>query len=134
MYRIKYFLGAMVAIFSLVYLTFGVIGWVRATSTSSEIVICFTLASLHLASGIWLLLSSVSEERRERRRLELVTSHLIDVQGGRVRVSDVARYAEVHEDDAREFLEKRAQHEVSYLHRGRNGRDLFYFGQQFWNN
>lgn len=134
MYRIKYFLGAMVAIFSLVYITFGVIGWLRGTSSSSEIVVCFALASLHLASGTWLLLSSLSEYRRETRRLDMVISRLIEVQGGKVLVSDVARYAEVHEDEAREYLEKRAQHQPTYMHRGRNGKDLFYFGPRFWNN
>lgn len=134
MYRIKYLLGSLLAAFSVLYFIFGVAGWMHASSADTDILVSFLLGTIHVAGGSWLLLSSMVERKREKRRLDHVIAQLIEANGGRVVVSDVARYADVTEDDAREYLDRRAAHEVSYLHRGRNGRDLYYFGQRFWNN
>ncbi len=134
MYRIKYLLGSLIAIFSLVYFLFGIVGWVRGDMSTSDLLTCFVLGSLHVAGGGWLLLSSLREFRAERQRMDAIVRHLIRVHAGRVMVSDLAHVAEIPEDDAREYLERRAQRDVVFLLQGRNGRDTYFFGQEYWNN
>lgn len=134
MFRIKYLLGSMVTIFSLVYFLFGGVGWYMGDASYQDILTCFVLASLHLAGGSWLLLSSLRDYRAERERLETVIRHLISSNGGRVPVQDLARVADINEDDARDYLEKRSKSEPSYVSMGRNGHDTYYFGQNYRDN
>lgn len=134
LFRIKYILGIMLGVFSLVYLVAGVVGWQQGSATFAEMVMCFVLASVHVTFAGWLLLSSIHAFRLERTRLETVIRVLMERHGGRVTVCDVAELGEVSEEDAREYLEKRSSHDVSFVNPGRNGRDVYYFGQQYWNN
>jgi hypothetical protein len=134
LYRIKYILGSMVAIFSLVYVLFGIVGWIDGTLEYADLLTCFVLASLHLGGGGWLLISSLKEYRVERRRIDTVMRHLIHRNGGRVIVSDLARLAEISDEDAREYLVKRTRTDVSVVLQNTVGEDVYFFGQQFWNN
>lgn len=134
LYRIKYLLGSMVTVFSLVYLLFGIVGWYDGTVGFSDLMTCFVLASVHIGGGSWLLLSSLREYRREKKRVESVIRHLIVSNSGRVIVADLARYAEISEEDAREYLEVRAKNDVALVMQNTSGVDVFIFGQQFWNN
>jgi hypothetical protein len=134
MYRIKYLLGSMVAVFSLVYLLFGIVGWVDGNVGFADLLTCFVLASVHLGVGGYLLLSSLREYKTEKRRVDTVVRRLIHDNGGRVLVNDVARLAEISDDDAREYLSKRSKVDVSIVLQGKEGEDVYFFGQQFWNN
>ena len=134
MYRIKYLLGSMVAIFSLVYLLFGIVGWIDGTVDFADLLTCFVLASLHLGGGGYLLMSSLRDYRRERRRVDIVVRRLIRMNGGRVLAADLARQADISDDDAREYLSKRAKYDVSFVLQNTTGEDVYFFGQQFWNN
>jgi hypothetical protein len=134
MYRIKYLLGILVTTFSLVYLLFGIVGWVDKTVSSADLVTCFALASAHLGAGAWLLLSSLRQFRAERKQLDALMRHLIRVNSGRVIASELADLAEISDDDAREYLERRSRHDVAVIMQSRNGTDVYFFGQQFWNN
>jgi predicted HTH domain antitoxin len=134
MFRIKYLLGAILAIFSLVYVLFGTVAWVDGRATNSELMLCFGLGSLHAGLGVGLLYSSWREYKRERRRLDTAVDVLLERTGGRIRVRDVARLAGVSDDDAREYLAKRAQREVSFVEEGRFGAEAYTFPQEWWNN
>lgn len=134
MYRIKYLLGILATIFSLVFVLFGTVGWVTGDVERSDTVVCFLLASVLLAGGTWLLVSSLRDYRTERSRLESVVRHLIATRGGRVTVGDVAHLADITEDDAREYLEQRSRQDVVFVTPGRNGKDTYLFGQEYWNN
>lgn len=134
LYRIKYLLGSMVTVFSLVYLLFGIVGWYDGMVGFTDLLTCFVLASVHLGGGTWLLLGSLRDYRREKKRVESVIGHLIASHAGRVIVADLARYAEISEEDAREYLEVRAKHDVAVVMQSTSGIDVFFFGQQFWNN
>lgn len=134
MYRIKYLLGSLIAVFSLVYFLFGIVGWYRGDATNIDVLTCFIFGSLHIGGGAWLLLSSLREYRFERQRVDAIMRQLIRSNAGRVVVTDLARYAEIPEEDAREYLERRSQEDVVFLIEGRNGKDTFFFGQQYWNN
>lgn len=134
MYRIKMLIGLMVSAFSVVYLLFGIVGWVRADMKAADLMTCFILASLHLGIGSWLLFTSLKEYRQEHRRVEDVVRRLIRSGGGRVTMADVAKYAGISEDDAREHLERRSKHDVVIVMQNTAGADVFFFGQQFWNN
>ncbi len=133
-YRIKYLLGALVASFSVVYLIFGIVGWVDGTVKTADLVTCFLLASVHLGTGTWLLLASLRQYRSEKQRMDAVMRHLIRANGGRVLVSELARVAEISDDDAREYLDRRSRNDVSVVMQSRAGEDVYFFGQQFWNN
>jgi len=134
MYRIKYLLGSMVAIFSLVYLLFGIVGWIDGGMSYADLLTAFVLASVHLFGGGFLLLSSLKDYREERVRVDRSVRYLIHQNGGRLVAADLARLAEITDDDAREYLEKRAQKDVSVVLQSRGGEDVYFFGQQFWNN
>mgnify|MGYP000331647202 FL=1 len=134
MYRIKYLLGSMVTIFSVVYFLFGGSGWYRGDASFQDVLTCMVLASLHMCGGGWLLVSSLKDFRAERSRVDCLVRHLIRTNGGRVVVGDLARYAEISEDDARDHLERRSQRDVAFVAQGRNGYDVYYFGQQYWYN
>ena len=134
MYRIKYLLGSMVAVFSLVYLLFGIVGWVDDGMSYADLLTTFILASVHLFGGVFLLLSSLKDYRAERLRVDRSVRYLIQVNGGRLIAADLARHAEITDDDAREYLDKRAQKDVSVVLQNRGGEDVYFFGQQFWNN
>jgi len=134
MYRIKYLLGSLVAVFSLVYLLFGIVGWIDNTVAYTDLLTCFVLASLHLFGGAALLLSSLRDYRQERMRVERSIRLLIRENGGRLLASDLARLADITDDDAREYLERRARRDVSVVLQSRQGEEVYFFGQQFWNN
>lgn len=134
MYRIKYLLGTLVAVFSLIYFLFGIVGWIQGSALFADMVTCFVLGSVHVAAGGWLLMSSSREYRRESRRVDAIMHQMIKTNAGRIVVTDLARYAEIPEDDAREYLERRSKHDVAFMLEGRNGNDTFFFGQQYWNN
>ncbi|MBI2793479.1 MAG: hypothetical protein HYX66_02370 [Ignavibacteria bacterium] len=134
MYRIKLLIGILVAAFSSVYLLFGVVGWEHESMKAADLITCFILASLHLGIGSWLLFTSLSEYRREHRRVEDVVRRLIDSSGGRVTIADVAKYAGISEEDAHEHLERRSKHDVVIVMQNTAGSDVFFFGQQYWNN
>ncbi|MCX6139958.1 MAG: hypothetical protein NTX15_03880 [Candidatus Kapabacteria bacterium] len=134
MYRIKYLLGSLITVFSLVYLLFGIVGWYNGGTQFSDILTCFIVGSLHIMGGGWLLVSSLKDYRKETTRVDAIVRHLIRTNAGRVVVTDLARYAEITEEDAREYLERRSQTDVVFLIEGRGGRDTFFFGQQYWNN
>jgi hypothetical protein len=134
MFRTKYLLGSMATIFSLVYMLFGVMSWVRGDADSRDIIACFVLGSLHLAAGSWLLLRSIGDYREEKRRIEAVISHLIALRGGRVSVTELADLAELSEDDAREYLERRAQLDVVIRTSAGGGEEHYVFGGEYWKN
>ncbi len=134
LYRIKYLLGTLVALFSIIYLLLGTVGWLDGTVSGGDLITCFALASAHLAAGTWLLLSSMRQYKLEHRKLESIVRHIIRVNNGRVHASQVARMAEITEDDAREYLEKRISKDVAIMIQSNTGSDVFFFGQQFWNN
>lgn len=134
MYRIKYLLGSLIAIFSLVYFLFGIVGWIRADMSNTDMLTCFVLGSLHVMGGGYLLVSSLRDYRAERTRMDAIVRQIIRSRAGRVAVSDLAHMADIPEDDAREYLERRARYDVVFHLEGRNGRDTYYFGQEFWNN
>jgi hypothetical protein len=134
LYRIQYLLGAMLGIFSLVYLLFGIVGWVDGEASFQDLLTCFVLASIHIVASAYLFIASVRSFRRERARLEAVIGLLAERNAGRVTVMDVAALAEVSEDDAREYLAKRAKTHATVITEGRNGKDTYFFGQQYWNN
>jgi ABC-type nickel/cobalt efflux system permease component RcnA len=134
MYRIKLLIGILVAAFSVVYLLFGIVGWVNESMKAADLMTCLILASLHLGIGSWLLFTSLREYRQEHRRVEDVVRHLIESSGGRVTIVDVAKYAGISEDDAREHLERRSKHDVVIIMQNTAGSDVFFFGQQYWNN
>lgn len=134
LFRIKYILGSMLGIFSLVYMLFGIVGWSKGDATFQDLLTCFVLASIHVMLSGWLLVSSMRAYRSERARLDTVIRVLSERHGGRVTVADVASLAEVSEDDAREYLEQRSKRDEAVVTLGQNGRDVYYFGQQYWNN
>jgi len=134
MFRIKYLLGALISVFSLVYLLFGIAGWVQGSAMYMDILTCFLLGSAHVIIGGWLLLSSRKDFRIENRRVDAILHRMILANAGRVIVTDLARHAEIPEYDAREFLERRSKNDVVFLLEGRNGSDVFFFAQQYWNN
>lgn len=134
MYRIKYLLGTLLSVFSLVYLLFGIVGWYNGGVQFSEILTCLVVGSLHIMVGGWLLLSSHKNYRSEAKRVDAIVRHLIKTNAGHVVVTDLARYAEIPEEDAREYLVKKSKTDVVFLIEGRGGRDTFFFGQQYWNN
>lgn len=134
MYRLKMLIGSMVAIFSVVYLIFGIVGLIRQDMRSADLMTCFFLASLHLGIGAWLLMNSLRDYRREHRRVEEVVRYLISSNGGRVTITELALFAGISEDDAREHLERRSKHDVVIVMQNTAGADVFFFGQQFWNN
>ena len=74
MYRIKYLLGSMVAVFSLVYLLFGIVGWVDDGMSYADLLTTFILASVHLFGGVFLLLSSLKDYRAERLRVDKISA------------------------------------------------------------
>lgn len=100
----------------------------------TDLLTCFVLASLHLFGGAWMLLGSLKDFRRERQRVDSIIRHLIRTHHGRVVVADLASYAEIPEEDAREYLERRSKNDIAFVLEGRNGRDMYFFGQQYWNN
>lgn len=134
LYRIKYLLGTLVTLFSIFYLLIGTVGWVDRTMNSTDLITCFILASVHLGSGGWLLLSSLKQYKSEQRALEMYMHRLIRVNGGRVLASDLAREANISQEDAHEYLDKRLQKDVAVLMQNRAGVNVYFFGQQFWNN
>jgi hypothetical protein len=134
MYRIKYLLGILVALFSLVYVLFGVVGWVDGTVKATDLLTCFALASAHIGAGSWLLLSSLRQYRSERRRIDALMRQLIRMNSGRVMASELARLAEISDDDAREYLDRRSRSDAAVIMQTRTGSDVYFFGQQFWNN
>jgi hypothetical protein len=134
MYRIKYLLGSMVAIFSFVYFLFGIVGWAMGDASFRDILVCFVLGSLHVVGGVWMLLSSLREYRRQSQRVDAIMRHLIKVNAGRIIVADLARYAEISEEDARTYLEKRSQNDVAFVLENSQGNHIFLFAHQYWNN
>lgn len=134
MYRIKYLLGSLVAVFSLVYVIFGLVGWIDNQMGYTGLLTCLVLGSLHLAGGSWLLLSSLRDFRRERDRVDTIIRKLIRTNGGRLVAADLAEQAEISNDDAQQYLEKRARFDVSVVMQDAGGDDVFFFGQRFWNN
>jgi len=113
---------------------FGIVGWIDGNVEFADLLTCFVLASLHLGGGGYLLLSSLRDYRRERQRVDSVVRRLIRSNGGRVVAGELARQAEISDDDAREYLTKRAKYDVSIVLQNTTGEDVFFFGQQFWNN
>ncbi|KXK35344.1 MAG: hypothetical protein IAE64_01315 [Flavobacteriales bacterium] len=134
LYRVKYLLGIMVGLFSLVYILFGVAGWLQNTISSANLLMCFALASAHLGASSWLLLSSIRQFKIERTKLDLATRHLIRTRSGRVFPAELSLLADVSEEDAVEYLEKRCTYDVALMMQNRKGTNVFFFGQQFWNN
>lgn len=134
LYRIKYLLGILVGLFSLVYLLFGIVGWVNGDVTHADLVTCFLLASVHIGAGTWLLFTSLSQYRIERRQLDTATQYLIRQQNGRIAPADLARLVEISEEDANEYLEQRSKYDVAVKMSSRTGNEVFFFGQQYWNN
>jgi len=80
------------------------------------------------------MISGSREYAKEHRRVESIVRHLIRTNGGRVVIADLARFAEISEEDAREHLEKRSKSDVVIVMQNSTGTDVFFFGQQFWNN
>ena len=80
------------------------------------------------------MLSSLRDFRRERDRVDSIIRKLIRSNGGRLIASDLAEQAEISDDDAREYLEKRAKFDVSVVMQDSGGDDVYFFGQRFWNN
>ncbi|MBC8124162.1 MAG: hypothetical protein H7X70_00380 [Candidatus Kapabacteria bacterium] len=134
MYRIKYLLGLLITVFSVVYFALGIVGWQNGEARFLDILTSFVIGSLHASIGGWLLLSSLRDYRSETKRVDAIMRHLIRTNAGRVVVTDLARYAEIPEEDARAYLERRSQTDVVFFIEGRNGHDTFFFGQQYWNN
>lgn len=134
MHRIKLLLGLLLIAFSLAYLLFGWVAFNNGTAQFMNVLICFTIGSAHVAVGGYLLANSIRERRREMERIDLVIRHLVKTNAGRVSVSDLSMFAEVPEEDAREYLRKRSISDVSVVISGSGRGDVFFFGQQFWNN
>ena len=118
----------------MVYFLFGGVGWYMGDASFTDILTCFVLGSVHLGGGSWMLIASLRDYRRERRRVDAIIRHLIKSNGGRVVVSELASFAEISEDDARDYLEKRSTSDVAFVTEGRNGHDVYYFSPQFWYN
>jgi hypothetical protein len=134
MYRIKLAVGVLTSVFSLVYLGFGTSLLFQPKPETSYVVLCLVLGSIHVAAGAGLLFACVKEYSREKKRIEAVIRHLLRAHDGRVVLSDLARYAELSETDARYYLDKRSKYESVFVAQGVNGSDIYFFGQQFWNN
>ncbi len=134
MHRIKSILGSLISVFSLVYFLFAIVGWVQGGSLATDVLTCVCLGTCHIAVGAWLVLGAVREQRAEARRIEEVLRTIVASRGGRIRVEDLAWYANITEDDAREYLEKRRLTDVIFHLGGRNGKETYYFGQKYWNN
>lgn len=134
MFRIKYLLGSMMTIFSLVYMLFGIMSWLRGDAEARDVMTCFVLASIHCIAGSWLLVSSLRDYREERRRIEAAVQHIMALRGGRVTVAELADVAELSQDDAREYLERRTQVEVVVRTPGRAGEEQYFFGGDYRNN
>jgi hypothetical protein len=134
MYRIKHILGSLVAVFSLVYLVFGIIGWIDERVTYTNLMICFVLASAHLGGGGWLIMAGLRDQRRERSRVDQSIRMLIRQNAGRLSASELSRLAKISANEAREYLDKRAKYDVSVVLQSKEGEDVYFFGQQFWNN
>lgn len=108
MYRIQYLLGSMAVIFSLVYCLFGITSWLSADASSSDVLVCFVLTSIHFIAGIVLLARSRRDYRRESYIMNAAFEHLVAKRGGRVVVAELADAAGVSIDDAREYLYQRS--------------------------
>ncbi|MBU3742280.1 MAG: hypothetical protein FGM24_08345 [Candidatus Kapabacteria bacterium] len=134
LYRIQYLLGAMLGIFSLVYILFGIVGWLSSDASFQDVLTCFVLASIHVVAAGGLFIASIRSYRRECARLETVVRVLQERHAGRVTVADVAALADVSHDDAREYLVRNANTRDVVITEGRNGNDAFLFGQQYRNN
>jgi len=134
MFRIKYLLGSMATIFSLVYMLFGVTSWFSGRAEVSDIVTCFVLAGLHFSAGCLFLIGSARDLRAERRRVDVAIDRLISTHGGRVSVHDLASLAELSVEDARVYLDKQARVEVTFRVENERAPDTYVFGRQYWNN
>ncbi|NQW30392.1 MAG: hypothetical protein HQ472_07765 [Ignavibacteria bacterium] len=134
MHRIKLLLGLLLISFSIVYLLFGWIAYADRSAEFLDILVCFVFGSLHVVAGGLFLMNGMRERKREVERIDLVIRHLVKTNAGRVAVADLAMFAEITEDDARDYLHRRSQNDVSTILAGSGRGDVYFFGQQFWNN
>jgi hypothetical protein len=124
----------MMTIFSLVYMLFGIMSWLRGDAEARDIVTCFVLGSIHCIAGSWLLVSSLRDYRDEKRRIEDAVRHIAALRGGRVTVAELADIAELSQDDAREYLERRTHVDVVVRTPGKQGEEHYVFGGDYWKN
>jgi len=134
MYRIKYLLGSMAVIFSMVYGLFGVTSWLSADASYKDVLVCFVLTAIHFVAGAVLLLLSVQDYRREKYIIDSAFKNILSKRGGRVTVAELADAASVSADDAREYLMRRSSEAPTFYNLEGESHESYTFGHRFQNN
>lgn len=134
MYRIKYLLGSMSLIFSLVYGLFGVTSWLSSDASYNGVLVCFVLTSIHVVAGVILLLYSLKDYRRESMVINAAFDRIVRKRGGRVSVRELADLASVSTDDAREYLLRRSIEAPTFSNVDGVSDESYVFGSGYPNN
>lgn len=134
MFRIKYLLGSMAVVFSLVYGLFGVTSWLSADASYNDVLVCFILTTIHFIAGVILLLNSLKDYRRESLLINAAFDQLVRKRGGRVSVQELADLASVTTDDAREYLLRRSHEAPTFRNVDGVSDESYVFGRGYQYN
>ncbi|GBD04991.1 hypothetical protein HRbin20_00568 [bacterium HR20] len=101
-YRIKYLLGIMAALFGLLYLLIGIVGW-SESATATDRWMPFALGSVHVGLATLLFWTSSRERQLENARLERLLRLVLREQAS-VGARQFAELAGISPSEAEEFL------------------------------
>lgn len=101
-YRIKYLLGIMAALFGLLYVLIGIVGWSESV-TNADRWMPFVLGSVHGGLAVLLFWTSIRERHLENTRLERVL-RLVLYEQVSINAKQFADLAGISPTEAEEFL------------------------------
>ncbi|GIV51959.1 MAG: hypothetical protein KatS3mg038_2480 [Candidatus Kapaibacterium sp.] len=101
-YRIKYLLGIMAALFGLLYVLIGIVGW-SESATATDRWMPFALGSVHVGLATLLFWTSSRERQLENTRLERLLRLVLREQAS-VGARQFAELAGISPSEAEEFL------------------------------
>lgn len=103
MFRIQYLLGLMSAIFGVLYIWFGIVGWNSDTATPKDRAMPFFLSFVHLLASGFLFYNSQKNSKTELNSLDTRISELLNIHGS-LTPSDISALINVSLGEAQEHL------------------------------
>jgi hypothetical protein len=103
MFRIQYLLGLLSAIFGVLYIFFGIVGWHSDTATAKDRAMPFFLSFVHLSVSGFLLYNSHRNRKTELNSLDSRISELLRTYTS-LTPADISALIDVSLGEAQEHL------------------------------